>query len=122
MMENLIQGQMNVSFNQDIFKAIDKIRNKHKQQANVESIFEQIIKTTGNERISKTFLEDKIETLVTDDILENKPRLEKNSYYLNEKNKQLLLNLDGDMTEPLIQSQDTPTKYFATRETGNFRN
>ena len=122
MTENLIQSQMNVSFNQDIFKAIDKIRNKHKQQANVESIFEQIIKTTGNERISKTFLEDKIETLVTDDILENKPRLEKNSYYLNEKNKQLLLNLDGDMTEPLIQSQDTPTKYFATSETGNFRN
>ena len=41
MMENLIQSQMNDNFNQDIFKAIDKIRNKHKQQANVESIFEQ---------------------------------------------------------------------------------
>ena len=30
-MENLIQSQMNDNFNQDIFKAIDKIRNKHKQ-------------------------------------------------------------------------------------------
>ena len=113
---------MNDSFNQDIFKAIDKIRNKHKQQANVESIFEQIINTTGNESISKTFLEDRIEALVTDDILENKPRLEKNPYYLTEKSKQLLLNADGDMTEPLIQSQDTPTKHFTTSETGNFGN
>ena len=95
-MENLIQSQMNDSFNQDILKAIDKIRNKHKQQANVESIFEQIIKTTGNESISKSFLEDRIETLVTDDILENKPRLEKNSYYLTEKSKQLL-NVGGGM-------------------------
>ena len=121
-MENLIHSQMNDSFNQDIFKAIDKIRNKHKQQANVESIFEQIIKTTGNESISKSFLEDRIETLVTDDILENKPRLEKNSYCLTEKSKQLLLNVDGDMTEPLIQSQDTPTKHFTISETGNFGN
>ena len=64
--ESLIQSQMNDSFNQDIFKTIDKIRNKHKQQANVESIFEQIIKTTGNESISKSFLEHRIETLVTD--------------------------------------------------------
>ena len=67
---------MKDNFNQDIFKAIDKIRNKHKQQSNVEFIFEQIIKTTGNESISKAFLEDRIETLVTDDMLENKPRLE----------------------------------------------
>ena len=122
MMENLLQSQMNDSFNQDMFKVIDKIRNEHKQQANVESIFEQIIKTTGNESISKSFLEDRIETLVTDDILENKPRQEKNSDYLTEKSKQLLLNVDGDMTEPLIQSQDTPTKHFTTSETGNFGN
>ena len=78
MVENLIQSQVNDNFNQDIFKPIDKIRNKHKQQANVESFLEQIIiKTTGNERISKAFLEDTIETLVTYDVLENKPRLEK---------------------------------------------
>ena len=79
MMENLIQSQMNDSFNQDIFKAIDKIRNKRKQQASVKS--------TGNESISKSFLKDKIKTLVTDDLLGNKPRLEKNSYYLTEKSK-----------------------------------
>ena len=30
-MENLIHSQMNDNFNQDIFKAIDKIKNKHKQ-------------------------------------------------------------------------------------------
>ena len=51
---------MNGNFHQDIFKAIDKIRNK--QQANVESIFDQIIKTTGNESISKAFLEERIST------------------------------------------------------------
>ena len=51
---------MNGNFHQDIFKAIDKIRNK--QQANVESIFDQVIKTTGNERISKAFLEERIST------------------------------------------------------------
>ena len=109
-MENLTQSQMNDNFNQDIFKAINKIRKKHKQQAKVESIVEQIIKTTGNESISKAFLEDGIETLATDGILENKPRLEKNSCYLTEKSKQLPLNVDDDITEPLIQSQDTPTK------------
>ena len=85
MIENLIQSQINYKFNQDIFKAIDKIRNKHKQKVNVESAFEQIIKTTGNENIPKAFLEDRIETLVTDDMLENKPRLEKNSYCFTEK-------------------------------------
>ena len=79
--ENLIQRQTNDNFNQEIFKAIAKIRNKHKQQINVESIFEQIIKTTGNETISKAFLEDRIETLVTDDML-NKLWLERNSCYL----------------------------------------
>ena len=98
MMEYLIHSQMNDSFNQDLFKTIDKIRNKHKQQANVESIFDEIIKTTWNESISKSFLEDRIETLVTDDILENKPRLEKNSYYLTEKSKQLL-DVGGGMTK-----------------------
>ena len=110
-MENLIQSQTNDNFNQDMFKAIDKIRSKHKQQAKVESVFEQIIKTTGNENISKASLEDRIQTLVIDDMLENKPRLEKSSCYLTEKSKQLL-NVHGDMTEPSIQLQDTPTKYF----------
>ena len=120
MMENLIQSQMNDSFNQVYSKPSIKLRT-NRQQANAESIFEQIIKTTGNESISKSFLEDRIETLVTDDILENKPRLEKNSYYLTEKSKQLL-NVDGDMTEPLIQSQDTSTKHFTASETGNSGN
>ena len=64
---------MNDNFNQEIFKAIDKIRNKHKKQTNVESILEQIIKTTGNESISEAFLEHRIVTLVTDGMLENKP-------------------------------------------------
>ena len=32
---------------------------------NIESIFVQIIKTTGNENLSKVFYEDRIETLVT---------------------------------------------------------
>ena len=86
MMENLIQSQMNDSFNQVCSKPSIKLRT-NRQQANPESIFEQIIKTTGNESISKSFLKDRIETLVTDDILENKPRLEKNSYYLTEKSK-----------------------------------
>ena len=112
---------MDDNFKQDIFKAIDKIRTKHKQPANVESIFEQIIKTTGNESISKAFPEDRTETLITDDMLENKPRLEKNSYYLTEKSKQLLLNVHGDITEPLIQSQDTPTEYFTANKTENSR-
>ena len=76
---------MNDSFNEDIFKATDKIKKKHRQQANVEFIFNQIIKTTGNESISKSFLDDRIQTLVTGNILENKPRLEKNSYCLTEK-------------------------------------
>ena len=98
---------MNDSFNQDIFKATDKIKKKHRQQANVEFIFNQIIKTTGHESTSKSFLDDRIEPLVTGNILENKPRLEKNSYYLIEKSKQLLLNVDDHMTELLIQSQDT---------------
>ena len=56
MAENLIQTQMNDNFNQDIFKAFNKIRKKHKQQTNLESNFEEIIKTTGNESISKAFL------------------------------------------------------------------
>lgn len=34
-MENLIQSQINGgNFNQEAFKALDKIRNKHKQQVN----------------------------------------------------------------------------------------
>ena len=59
MMENLIQSQMNGNFH-IIFKSIDKIRNK--QQVNVKSVFDQIIKTTGNESISKAFLEERIST------------------------------------------------------------
>ena len=51
MMENLIQSQMKDTFNQDIFKTIDKIRNKHKYKANVETIFGQIFKATGNENM-----------------------------------------------------------------------
>ena len=80
MMENLIQSLMNDNFNQDKFKATNKIRKKQKQQANVESSFEQLIKTTGNESISKALLEDRKETLTNDDMLENKPQLEKHSY------------------------------------------
>ena len=53
MMENSIQSLMNDSFNQGMFKAIEKIRNKNKQQANIESIFEQIIKTTGMKEFQK---------------------------------------------------------------------
>ena len=45
----------------------------------------QRVKTTGNENISKVFLEDRIETLVTDDKLEIKHRPEKISYCFNEK-------------------------------------
>ena len=120
--ENLIQSQMNDNFNQEIFKVIDKSRSKYKQQANVKSIFELIIKAIGNESISKAFRENRIEALVTDDMLENKPRLEKYSYGLTEKSKQLLLNIDGDIIEPLIQSQNTPSKYFTASETENYGN
>ena len=55
-------------------------------------------------------------------MLENKPRLEKKSYCLTKKSKQLLLNVDGDTTEPSIQSQDTPTKYFTASETEHYGN
>lgn len=50
----------------------------------------EIIKTTENETISKSFLEDRIEILVTDGILEDEPPLEKNCYYITEKSKQPL--------------------------------
>ena len=63
---------MNDNFNQEAFKAINKIRNKHKQQANDESIFEQITKITRKESISKAFLENRIEALATD-MFGNKP-------------------------------------------------
>ena len=63
---------MNDKFNQEVFKAIDRIRNKHKQQASVESIFEQIIEATGNESISKVFSEGRIEAFVTNNMAENK--------------------------------------------------
>lgn len=43
----------------------------------------------------------------------------KNYYYLTEKSKQLQLNVDDDITETLIQLQDTPTKYFAASKTEN---
>lgn len=75
---------MNNNCNKKVFKAIDKTGNKHKQQANTESIFAQIVKTTGNESLSKIFHEDRIEALVTD-MLENKPQLEEKSPYLTEK-------------------------------------
>ena len=52
----------------------------------------------------------------------NKPSLEKNSYQLTEKRKKLLLNIDSDITEPSVQLQDTPSKYFTARETGNCGN
>ena len=75
---------MNNNCNKKVYKAIDKTGNKHKQQANTESIFAQIIKTTGNESLSKVFHQDRIEALVTD-MLENKPQLEEKSPYLTEK-------------------------------------
>ena len=75
---------MNNNCNKKVFKAIDKTGNKHKQQANTESIFAQIVKTTRNESLSKMFHEDRIEALVTD-MLENKPQLEQKSPYLTEK-------------------------------------
>ena len=59
----------------------------------VEVLCIEIIKTTENETISKAFLEDRIEPLGTDDILENKPPLEKSCYYFTEKSKQLLKTL-----------------------------
>lgn len=77
---------MNDKFNQEIFKAIAKSKNKHTQQTNVDSVLDHIIKTTGNQRISKAFLKDKIETLVNDGMLKNKPGLEKKKpYYLTKK-------------------------------------
>ena len=86
----------------------------------VESIFEQTIKTTGNESISKALLEDKTEILTIDNML--KKYVKKSSYYLTEKSKQLLLNAYGDVIEHSIQSQDTPTKYFTASETENYGN
>ena len=83
-------------------------------------IFEQTIKTTGNESISKVLLEDRTEILTIDNML--KKYVKKSSYYLTEKSKQLLLNAYGDVIEHSIQSQDTPTKYYAASETENYGN
>ena len=94
---------MNENFNQELFKAIDTIRNK--QQASIESIFEQMIKTP-NESIWKSLFEDRIGALVTNDMLEKKHRWDKNSYNVPEKSKKLALNSDGNITEPLVQLQD----------------
>ena len=94
---------MNENFNQELFKAIDTIRNK--QEASIESIFEQMIKTP-NESIWKSLFEDRIGALVTNDMLEKKHRWDKNSYNVPEKSKKLALNIDGNITEPLVQLQD----------------
>ena len=121
MIENLIQSQLNDNFNQDILTAINKIRNKHKQQANVESIFEQIIKTTRNESISKALLNNRIETIVTD-MLENKPQLENNSYCLTQKSNQLLLKFMVISLNPQYNQKIPPTKYFIASEPKNCGN
>ena len=55
---------MSYSFNQKVLKTIE-------QQAKAESIFQQIIKTTGNDSNSDAFLKDRRETVVTNDMLEN---------------------------------------------------
>ena len=75
-----------------------KLSNRYQQQVIVHSIFEQIIKTNGNENIP--FLEDRIETLITGDLLEMKSRIDKNFCFLTKENKQLLKSNDGDVTKP----------------------
>lgn len=76
-------------------KAIHLIRSKYKQKTIVESIVKNIENIEailcGNESISKSFFKDRIEVLLPDDKIEKKPRLEKNSHYITEKSKQLLL-------------------------------
>ena len=52
-------------YNQDVYKAIDIIENKHKQQTKIESIFEHIIENNGNGNVSKIFLKIKRKTSQT---------------------------------------------------------
>ena len=41
------------NYNQKAFEVISKIRNKYKQHANVDSIYEQIIESNGNDNPSE---------------------------------------------------------------------
>ena len=55
-------------------------------------------------------------------MLENEPRLEKSSYHLNDKSKQLVKNIVGLFYEALIQPQNSLTNIFTASKTKNSRN
>lgn len=58
-MQNVIQNQMINHFKQVVFEAADKIRSKHKQQGNVESIF-KILEFEKSQKHSLTIAEKQL--------------------------------------------------------------
>ena len=81
---------------------------KNHNRADVDSIHEQIIKTVDFQNITKEFLDDRIQTLITDGKIINKINCNTDSYYVNEKDIDTeSLNLQN--TSPFI-----PDKSFYT--------
>ena len=98
-----------------LIKKFLNLSKEYEQQAIVDSIFEEIIKINGNDNISKAFLENRIETLITDDLFEIKPRFDKNSCCLTEESNQLLKTMMTSLNP--YYNRKTTTKYFTASGT-----
>ena len=101
--EELNQESMN-EFDLDIFMAIEKIRCDGKRPYS-ESIFKYINSIYKYENVTLNYTNDRILTLLDDEIIINKNRSGEDSLYLTEQTFRLLAN---KLMDPTPTSQDIP--------------
>ena len=74
--------------NSIIINAINSIRTK-KMRPDEDSIFEFILKNTGNTDITKAYIEDRVKDMTFHGLLYNKPFNGRNSFYISQLNKHM---------------------------------
>ena len=116
--ESRINGSEIDVIDVSIFAAIKQIRNNN-NRADVPAILSVMTKNKEFENLTLNFIEERINTLIVDEMILNKQRSGKDSYYVNEKtldNRPLIL---ASLDTPILRKNMTRSNVFIESCTGN---
>ena len=113
--ESRFNGSEDDVINVSIFDTIKQIRNNN-NRADVPAIFSVMTKSKEFENLTPNFIEERINTLIVDEMILNKQRSGKDSYYVNEQTSVDIPNIPELQDTPMLLKNMTRSNVFTCTE------
>ena len=113
--ESIFNGSEDDVINVSIFDAIKQIRNNN-NRADVPAIFSVMTKSKEFENLTPNVIEERINTLIVDEMILSKQRSGKDSYYVNDQTSDDIPNIPELQDTPMLLKNMTRSNVFTCTE------